>query len=73
MKNHKVVRLLQEGFRFETLKMLNESQINTLYGKVILEQGTSITDATKKAKEELGRFLHEELEKNTYDYSKLMS
>jgi hypothetical protein len=51
MKNHKVVRLLQEGFRFETLKMLNESQINTLYGKVISEQ--SITDATKKAKEEL--------------------
>lgn len=53
MKNHKVVRLLQEGFRFETLKMLNESQINTLYGKVILEQNASITDATKKAKEEL--------------------
>jgi len=52
MKNHKVVRLLQEGFRFETLKMLNESQINTLYGKVILEQDSVVT-ATKKAKEEM--------------------
>ena len=51
MKSNKVITLLKEGFRFETLSKLSESQINTLYGKVITEQ--SITDAAKKAKEEL--------------------
>ena len=49
MKSNKVIALLKEGFRFETLSKLNESQINTLYGKLISEQ--SITDAAKKAKE----------------------
>ena len=51
MKSNKVITLLKEGFRFETLSKLSESQINTLYGKVITEQ--SITDAAKTAKEEL--------------------
>ena len=51
MKSNKVITLLKEGFRFETLTKLSESQINTLYGKLISEQ--SITDAAKKAKEEL--------------------
>jgi len=51
MKSNKVIALLREGFRFETLSKLNESQINTLYGRLIHEQ--SISAATQKAKEEL--------------------
>ncbi len=37
MNNKKVASLLNKGIKFETLKMLNETQIDTLYGAVIKE------------------------------------
>jgi len=42
MNNKKVASLLNKGIKFETLKMLNETQIDTLYTAVIGEQ--SLTD-----------------------------
>ena len=38
MDNKKVASLLNKGIKFETLKMLNETQIDTLYTAVIGEQ-----------------------------------
>ena len=38
MNNKKVASLLNKGIKFETLKMLNESQIDTLYTAIIGEQ-----------------------------------
>ena len=38
MNNKKVASLLNKGIKFETLKMLNETQIDTLYTAVIGEQ-----------------------------------
>jgi hypothetical protein len=43
MDNKKVASLLNKGIKFETLKMLNETQIDTLYTAVIGEQ-ESLTD-----------------------------
>ena len=43
MDNKKVASLLNKGIKFETLKMLNETQIDTLYTAVIGEQ-KSLTD-----------------------------
>jgi len=43
MNNKKVASLLNKGIKFETLKMLNETQIDTLYTAVIGEQ-ESLTD-----------------------------
>jgi len=36
----RVIKLMKEGFAFETLRNLNESQINILYKRMIKEQGT---------------------------------
>jgi len=36
----RVIKLIKEGFAFETLRNLNESQINILYKRMIKEQGT---------------------------------
>jgi hypothetical protein len=38
MNNKKVVKLLNTGLKFETLKILSESQIDVLYGAIIKEQ-----------------------------------
>jgi len=38
MNNKKVARLLDRGLKFETLKNLSESQIDSLYGAIIKEQ-----------------------------------
>jgi hypothetical protein len=43
MNNKKISSLLNKGIKFESLKMLNETQINTLYNAVIGEQ-ESLTD-----------------------------
>jgi hypothetical protein len=43
MNNKKISSLLNKGIKFESLKMLNETQINTLYTAVIGEQ-ESLTD-----------------------------
>ena len=40
MNNKKISSLLNKGIKFESLKMLNETQINTLYTAVIGEQET---------------------------------
>lgn len=45
MNNKKVARLLDKGLKFETLKMLSETQIDTLYGAVIKEQDTASSAA----------------------------
>jgi len=36
----RVIKLMKEGFAFETLRNLNESQINILYKRMIKEEGT---------------------------------
>lgn len=36
----RVIKLMKEGFSFETLRNLNESQINVLYKRIVKEQGT---------------------------------
>jgi hypothetical protein len=36
----RVIKLMKEGFAFETLRNLNEGQINILYKRIIKEQGT---------------------------------
>ena len=36
----RVIKLIKEGFAFETLRNLNESQINILYKRMIKEEGT---------------------------------
>lgn len=51
MNNKKVASLLNKGIKFETLKMLNETQIDTLYGAVIKEQ--SAVDAARNVNTEL--------------------
>ena len=51
MNNKKVASLLNKGIKFETLKMLNETQIDTLYGAVIKEQ--SAVDAARNVNAEL--------------------
>ena len=38
MDNKKVASLLNKGMKFDSLKMLNETQINTLYNAIITEQ-----------------------------------
>ncbi len=46
--NKKVVQLLQEGFKLETLRKMSENSINYLYTKIIQEQvATKGTIATK--------------------------
>lgn len=47
MNNKKVARLLDRGLKFETLKNLSESQIDSLYGAIIKEQD----DASAAAEE----------------------
>lgn len=51
MDNKKVASLLSKGIKFDTLKMLNETQIDTLYNAVIKEQ--SAVDAAKTVSAEL--------------------
>ena len=51
MNNKKVASLLNKGIKFETLKMLNETQIDTLYGAIIKEQ--SAVDAARSVNKEL--------------------
>lgn len=41
--NPKMVSLLREGFSINTLENLSESQINVLYRKILIEQGTPET------------------------------
>ena len=36
----RVIKLMKEGFSFETLRNLNDSQINVLYKRIVKEQGT---------------------------------
>ena len=50
MNNKKVASLLNKGIKFETLKMLNETQIDTLYTAVIGEQ-ESLTDKVDDVKQ----------------------
>jgi cell division septation protein DedD len=49
----RVIKLMKEGFSFETLRNLNESQINVLYKRIVKEEGTvtvpNDTDASKIA------------------------
>ena len=52
MNNSKVAVLLNKGIKFETLKMLNETQINMLYTSVVGEQN-NLTKKIQGAKEEL--------------------
>ena len=52
MNNKKISSLLNKGIKFESLKMLNETQINTLYNAVIGEQ-ESLTDKGVPAVEKL--------------------
>ena len=40
MNNKKIASLLNKGIKFNTLKMLNETQIDTLYNAVIKEQSS---------------------------------
>jgi hypothetical protein len=47
-----------------------ELMVNAASSQVIQELRKKAKAGDKKAIEELGKFLHEELEKNTYDYSK---
>ena len=51
MNNSKVADLLNKGFKFDTLKMLNETQIETLH-KTVVEQ-TDLKRRIQGAKEEL--------------------
>jgi hypothetical protein len=52
MKNKdKFLALIKEGFRLNTLKNMNESQLNVLYKKVVKEQDT--TSKTEKIKNDL--------------------
>jgi len=50
MNNKKISSLLNKGIKFESLKMLNETQINTLYTAVIGEQ-ESLTDKVDDVKQ----------------------
>jgi hypothetical protein len=50
MDNKKVASLLNKGMKFDSLKMLNETQIDTLYNALIEEQSLAST-ASNKVKE----------------------
>lgn len=50
MNNLKVLKLLERGIKFDTLKILNDTQIDTLYGAIIKEQ-KSLADKTKEVKQ----------------------
>jgi hypothetical protein len=50
MNNKKISSLLNKGIKFESLKMLSETQINTLYNAVIGEQ-ESLTDKVDDVKQ----------------------
>ena len=43
MDNKKVASLLNKGMKFDSLKMLNETQIDTLYSALIQEQSLAST------------------------------
>lgn len=49
----RVIKLMKEGLSFETLRNLNESQINVLYKRIVKEQetGTVTTKDPNKAKD----------------------
>jgi hypothetical protein len=51
MNNSKVADLLNKGFKFDTLKMLNETQIETLHNTVV--EQNNLKDRIQGAKEEL--------------------
>jgi len=51
MNNSKVADLLNKGFKFETLKMLNETQIETLHNTVV--EQSDLKKRIQGAKEEL--------------------
>jgi len=51
MNNSKVVDLLNKGFKFDTLKMLNETQIETLHNTVV--EQNDLKTRIQGAKEEL--------------------
>jgi hypothetical protein len=61
----RVIKLMKEGFAFETLRNLNESQINILYKRMIKEQetGTVTTKDPKKAEEMAKNGVNVRLEK----------
>ena len=61
----RVIKLMKEGFAFETLRNLNESQINILYKRMIKEQetGTVTTKDPKKAEEMAKKGVNVRLEK----------
>ena len=51
MNNSKVADLLNKGFKFETPKMLNETQIETLHNTVV--EQSDLKKRIQGAKEEL--------------------
>lgn len=61
----RVIKLMKEGFSFETLRNLNESQINVLYKRIVKEEepGMVTTNDTNKAKELAKDGLNVRLEK----------
>lgn len=60
----RVIKLMKEGLSFETLRNLNESQINVLYKRIVKEgDGTVTTSDTKKAEEMAKAGLNVRLEK----------
>ena len=58
--NKELIDLIQLGFSMETLKKLNENQVNILHKKLVVEQYTTSktgTIAVKKADQELAKNL----------------
>jgi hypothetical protein len=69
----RVIKLMKQGFSFETLRNLNESQINVLYTRIIKEQetGTVTTKDPKKAEEMAKKGVNVRLEKEMSEDSNL--
>lgn len=53
----KTIDLLQKGFELETLKRMNETEINVLHRKLVVEQVKTGTISVKKADQEMAKNL----------------
>jgi len=52
-KEHKIVRLLDEGFSYDTIKKMNDYHLNKIYKKLVNEEETSTVQKTTYSKSEV--------------------
>jgi hypothetical protein len=52
-KEQKIVRLLEEGFSYDTIKKMNDYHINKIYKNLVNEEETSTVEKTTYSKSEV--------------------